>query len=282
MAYSQPVAVHGAHTVSTATDMAAQTLTQTLSQPMMHDAAQGVIRVAETAAGGPADASVSIWGLFWGATPIVKLVMLVLLVASIWSWAIILNKVSRLRTLNKDARYFEETFWSCGSLDDLYDRLQAKAFDPMSLIFCSAMKEWRRSFSKTLVPSAELRATMHHRIERVMHITLAREIEGVERHMTFLATLGSTGMIIGLFGTVIGIMNSFQAIAAQNNANLAVVAPGIAEALFATAIGLVAAIPAMIAYNKLSGDINRYAQKLETFVGEFSSIISRQLEEVAS
>lgn len=253
-------------------------------EPMVADAAQAVAHTAmQTAA--PimphAESSVSIWSLFWGATPVVKLVMLLLVVASVWSWTIIFNKVSRLRQLNKDASYFEETFWSCGSLDDLYDRLQAKAFDPMSLIFCTAMKEWRRSFSKVALPSAELRATMQHRIERVMHIAFAREVEGIERHMTFLATLGSTGMIIGLFGTVIGIMNSFQAIASQHNANLAVVAPGIAEALFATAIGLVAAIPAMIAYNKLSGDINRYAQRIETFMGEFSSIISRQLEEVS-
>lgn len=228
-----------------------------------------------------AHAGVSMWDLFWGATPVVKLVMLILIVASFWSWTIIFSKVSKLRSLNKHANYFEEAFWSGGPLDDLYDRIQGKASDPMTMIFCAAMREWRRSLSKGMARGNELRSTLQQRIERVMQVTLAREVEQIERQMGFLATVGSTGMIIGLFGTVIGIMNSFESIAAQQNANLAVVAPGIAEALFATAIGLVAAIPAMVAYNKLSSDINRYANKLDTFTGEFTSIISRQLEEAA-
>lgn len=229
----------------------------------------------------PAQANMSMLDLFFGATPVVKLVMIVLLAASFWSWTIIFNKVVKLRRLRSLADQFEESFWSGGSLDDLYDRLHSKAFDPMSVIFCSAMREWRRSLSKGIVRTNELRSTLQQRIERVMQVTLSREVEGLEKNMGFLATVGSTGMIIGLFGTVIGIMNSFEAIAAQQNANLAVVAPGIAEALFATAIGLVAAIPAMVAYNKLSGDINRYANKLDTFVNEFTAIISRQLEEAA-
>ncbi len=240
-----------------------------------HQAAQTALNQVATQTG------VSIWDLFWGATPVVKLVMIVLLVASFWSWTIIFNKVIKLRKLHGHAAHFEESFWSGGSLDDLYDRLHGKSYDPMSLIFCSAMREWRRSLSKGMARSNELRSTLQQRIERVMQVTLSREIEAIEKHMGFLATVGSTGMIIGLFGTVIGIMNSFEAIAAQQNANLAVVAPGIAEALFATAIGLVAAIPAMVAYNKLSSDINRYANKLDTFVSEFTSIISRQLEEAA-
>ncbi len=226
-------------------------------------------------------AGISIWDLFWGATPVVKLVMLVLVAASFWSWTIIFNKAMKLRKLHSSADHFEESFWSGGSLDDLYDRLHGKCYDPMSMIFCAAMREWRRSLSKGMMRTNDLRSTLQQRIERVMQVTLSREIEAVERHMGFLATVGSTGMIIGLFGTVVGIMNSFEAIAAQQNANLAVVAPGIAEALFATAIGLVAAIPAMVAYNKLSSDISRYANKLDTFVNEFTAIISRQLEEAA-
>lgn len=225
--------------------------------------------------------NMSIWGLFWGATPVVKLVMLTLMGASFWCWTIIFNKVIKLRKLNASAHQFEEAFWSGGSLDDLFDRLQSRSYDPMSLIFCSAMREWRRSLSKGIVRGNELRSTLQQRIERVMHVSLSREMEALERHMGFLATTGSTGMIIGLFGTVLGIMNSFESIAAQQNASLAVVAPGIAEALFATAIGLVAAIPAMVAYNKISSDLNRYANRLDAFVNEFSAIISRQLEEAA-
>jgi biopolymer transport protein TolQ len=223
----------------------------------------------------------SAWALFWGATPVVKLVMIVLLAASFWCWTIIFNKVMKLRKLNASADSFEESFWSGGSLDDLYDRLQGRSFDPLSMIFCTAMREWRRSVSKGIIRTNELRSTLQQRIERVMQVTLSREMESLEKHMGFLATTASTGMIIGLFGTVLGIMNSFEAIAAQQNANLAVVAPGIAEALFATAIGLVAAIPATIAYNKISSDLNRYANRLDAFVNEFAAIISRQLEEAA-
>lgn len=242
--------------------------------------AQNLLPQAGTSAAAVAG-NMSMWDLFWHATPVVKLVMLILLAASFWSWTIIFNKTMKLRNLNSSADQFEEAFWSGGSLDDLFERVQARAKDPIAVLFVTAMREWRRSVSKGIVRTGELRSTLQQRIERVMQVTLSRELESVERHMGFLATVGSTGMIIGLFGTVIGIMNSFESIAAQQNANLAVVAPGIAEALFATAIGLVAAIPAMVAYNKLSSDINRYANRLETFVGEFSSIISRQLEEAA-
>ncbi len=245
----------------------AQQITQTVP---------GAMQAAHTAVGGT-----SIWDLFWGATFTVKMVMLILLAASFWSWTIIFNKVMKLRKLTKAADFFEDAFWAGGSLDDLYDRVQAKASDPMSVIFCAAMREWRRSLAKGISRTTDLKSTLQQRIERVMHVTLSREVEMIERHMNFLATVGSTGMIIGLFGTVIGIMNSFEAIAAQQNANLAVVAPGIAEALFATAIGLVAAIPAMVAYNKLSGEINRYANRLDMFTSEFTAIISRQLEEAA-
>jgi biopolymer transport protein TolQ len=148
----------------------------------------------------------------------------------------------------------------------------------MSAIFAAAMREWRRSAAKGLV-GGSLRASLQDRIERVMSVTIGREMERLERFMAYLATVGSTAPFVGLFGTVWGIMNSFQAIAAQKNTSLAVVAPGIAEALFATALGLVAAIPAVVAYNKLSTDFGRYAGRLEAFASEFSAILSRQLDE---
>jgi biopolymer transport protein TolQ len=216
--------------------------------------------------------------LFWNAGPVIKLIMLGLIFASIWSWTIILHKAYKLRRINKAADYFEDAFWSGGALDDLYDRIHKNPKDPLSVIFCSAMREWRRSITKGK-RATDVRGTLEQRIDRVMQLTLSREMEHLERYMTFLASLGSNGVIVGLFGTVLGIMDSFESIASQQSANLAVVAPGIAEALFATAIGLIAAIPAAIAYNKLSSDLNRFANRLDAFSSEFISIISRQLEE---
>ena len=221
----------------------------------------------------------SIIGLFMQADIVVKLVMVLLILASFWSWAIIFDKLMRLRHLRKEAQGFEESFWSGGSLDDLYDRVGSRPTDPLSAIFASAMREWRRSAAKNLIGSNQLRASLQDRIERVMGVTLGREMERLEKFMPYLATVGSTAPFVGLFGTVWGIMNSFQAIAAQKNTSLAVVAPGIAEALFATALGLVAAIPAVVAYNKLSTDFGRYAGRLEAFASEFSAILSRQLDE---
>ena len=148
----------------------------------------------------------------------------------------------------------------------------------MSAIFVSAMREWRRSNAKG-VHGDTMRARLQQRLEKSMEITLGREMDRVERYMTFLASVGSTAPFVGLFGTVWGIMVSFQSIAASKNTSLAVVAPGIAEALFATAMGLVAAIPAVVAYNKISSDLNRYSNRLEAFVDEFSSILSRQLDD---
>ncbi|MBX3457274.1 MAG: protein TolQ [Candidatus Paracaedibacteraceae bacterium] len=228
------------------------------------------------------DHSLSMLDMFWGADPIIKLVMLALIAASFWSWTIIFQKTMRLRKLTEAADQFEDAFWSGGALDDLYDRINNRPQDPLSSTFCAAMKEWRRSVSKGLAKASDSRGTMQQRIERVMGLTINREMEDLERYLGFLASTGSTAPFVGLFGTVLGIMNSFQSIAVQQNTNLAVVAPGIAEALFATAIGLVAAIPAVIAYNKLSSDMNRYANRLEAFAGEFSGIISRQLEEGAA
>ncbi len=223
----------------------------------------------------------SMWDLFLGAEFSIKIIMLGLAVASVWSWTIIVYKTIRLRQLNRQADQFEEAFWSGGPLDDLYNRLQNSLNEPMTAVFLAAMREWRRSNSKGYVKTANARGTFEQRVERVMHVTLNRGLDNLERHMGFLSSLGTNGVIIGLFGTVLGIMNSFENIAAMQNTNLAVVAPGIAEALFATAIGLLAAIPAAIAYTKISSDINRYANRLEAFSSEFSAIISRQLEERA-
>jgi biopolymer transport protein TolQ len=219
----------------------------------------------------------SVWMLFLKADLIVKLVMLVLIVASVWCWAIIIEKSLRLKRLNSDAAEFEGSFWSGGSLDTLYDKIGALPKDPMAAIFVSAMKEWRRS-NDSGVTSADHGSSLTDRIDRVMDVTLNREIERVERQITILASTGSTAPFIGLFGTVWGIMNSFQSIAISKNTSLAVVAPGIAEALFATALGLLAAVPAVIAYNKISKDVDRYAARLEDFSSEFSAIISRQLD----
>ena len=221
----------------------------------------------------------SMWSLFVRADPVVKGVIILLLLASIWCWAIIVEKALWMRRLNAKATDFETAFWSGGPLDDLYDSVGTSPRDPMAAVFAAAMREWRRSHSKGLTAVESMRGSLHERMDRVMQITVAREMDRVERYVTFLATTGSTAPFIGLFGTVWGIMNSFQAIALSKNTSLAVVAPGIAEALFATALGLLAAIPAVVAYNKVSKELDRYAGRLDTFAGEFSAILSRQLEE---
>jgi len=226
-----------------------------------------------------ATTALSVWSLFIHADWVVQFVMILLLMASGWCWTIIFAKLMRLRSLQSSAERFEESFWSGGSLDSLYDRVGSRPNDPLSAIFAAAMREWRRTTTKGKATTRELRETLHHRIERVMNVTLNREMEQLERHLNFLASVGSTAPFIGLFGTVWGIMHSFQGIAQMQSTNLAVVAPGIAEALFATAIGLVAAIPAVLAYNKISSELGRYGNRLEAFASEFSAIMSRQLEE---
>jgi biopolymer transport protein TolQ len=229
---------------------------------------------------GSVDATdLSLIGLFFRADVVVKAVLLLLILASFWCWVIIVEKIIRLRKLIVQADEFEESFWSGGSLEDLYDRIDGWPDHPMAFLFAAAMREWRRSMAGSAGNELTLHAGLQERIGQVMQLTLNREVENLERYLGFLATVGSTAPFIGLFGTVWGIMNSFQAIALTKNTSLAVVAPGIAEALFATALGLVAAIPAVVAYNKFSTDIVRYANRLESFAGEFSAILSRQLEE---
>jgi biopolymer transport protein TolQ len=173
--------------------------------------------------------TLSVFELFLQSDTIVKLVMLMLLVASFWSWAVIFDKTLRLRRLKQAAESFEETFWSGGSLDDLYDRVGQRPVDPMSAVFAAAMREWRRSAAKGLLGTQVMRLSLQQRIERVMNVTVGREMDRVERFMSFLATVGSTAPFVGLFGTVWGIMDSFQSIAASKNTSLAVVAPGIAN-----------------------------------------------------
>ena len=229
-------------------------------------------------------ANLSLWGLFLQADIVVKLVMLILLLASVWCWTIIIEKLFLSRKELKLADNFENEFWSGTSLDDIYDDISKdnnlKPEGAISRVFSSAMQEWRRANSSGLVSKGDnFKASLAQRIDRGMGVAITREVGRLERGMTFLASIGSVAPFIGLFGTVWGIMNSFSAIAASKNTSLAVVAPGIAEALFATALGLLAAIPAVAAYNKFSNDIEKVTLRLENFSVEFMAILSRRLDE---
>ncbi len=216
-------------------------------------------------------------GLFIQADFVVKFVILLLLAASVWVWAIVFEKLTALRRANKQADQFEDRFWSGGSLDELYEVEGARPKHPIAAVFGAAMGEWQRSAK--VVGADMSRGSVRERVDRAIGVTVQREMDRMERWMVFLASVGSTAPFIGLFGTVWGIIRSFSAIATSRNTNLSVVAPGIAEALFATAIGLVAAIPAVLAYNKISADMARFASRLEGFGAEFGAILSRQSEE---
>jgi biopolymer transport protein TolQ len=217
----------------------------------------------------------SIFTLFWQAHWIVKSVMIGLMACSVWVWAIAVDKLILYGRTTRAMDGFEQTFWSGQSLEELYRMVSSRPNHSMAALFVAAMREWKRSFEGAPRSFAGLQM----RIEKVMDVTIMREIERLERRLLVLATVGSAGPFIGLFGTVWGIMTSFQSIAASKNTSLAVVAPGIAEALFATAIGLVAAIPATIFYNKFSSEVNKQAQRLEGFADEFAAILSRQIDE---
>ena len=238
---------------------------------------------AATLAGSHAAHDLSVWGLFIQADLIVKVILMILVAASVWSWAIIFDKWMTLKSLDIKANKFETSFWSGEALEKIYKRIQSKATDPMARTFCAGMNEWNLTVESAGTAGTsfdgDLRAGLQQRIDRAMATSISREINILERYMTFLGTVGSTAPFIGLFGTVWGIMNSFSAIAGAQNTSLAVVAPGIAEALFATALGLVAAIPAVVAYNKFSTDLGRYGDRLEAFSAEFGSILSRHLEQ---
>lgn len=220
----------------------------------------------------------SMIGLFMQADLVVKAVMLILIFASVWSWAIIFEKRRTLKTLNNRANKFEDSFWSGEPLDKLYQRVKKGKMDPLIKTFAAGMEEWQNGVAGGIPSTENVQASLKQRVERAMAVTINREMVSLERGMTFLASIGSTATFIGLFGTVWGIMNSFSAIAGTQNTSLVVVAPGIAEALFATAVGLVAAIPAVLAYNIFSTGLSRYADRLDAFTSDFAAILSRHLD----
>ena len=216
----------------------------------------------------------SFWSLFARATLANKIVLLILIGASVWAWAIIIQKLIDYRRARADAAAFDRAFWSGEPLDELYDRIGEAPSGPSERVFASGMIEWRRSHRDDggLIPGAQAR------IDRSMDVAIAKESESLTKGLPLLATVGSTAPFIGLFGTVWGIMHAFMGIAQSQNTNLAIVAPGIAEALLATGLGLLAAIPAVIFYNKLSSDSDRIVSGYESFADEFATILSRQLD----
>jgi biopolymer transport protein TolQ len=208
----------------------------------------------------------SLWQLFLRADFVVKAVIIILLLASVYSWALIFEKYRLFKKIELTSTSFEDKFWKARSAENFYNNLSNKNNDPLTAIFQSAMSELIKTKSKSS-------SVQSSRVIRVLEISLDREIKTIEKNFTFLATVGSTAPFIGLFGTVWGIMNSFQSIAISRNTSLAIVAPGIAEALFATALGLLAAIPAVVAYNKFSSDSKKYIARVENFSKRFLSII---------
>ena len=221
------------------------------------------------------DLDMSIWGLILEADFVVRLVMLSLLFLSIFSWSIIFEKLTKLRKLRKQSKKFEDDFWSGINIEKLHKSIENAPAHPMEAIFATGMKELTTSNRKSINYDANI--VLEKRIEKAMFSTLNREMENLEKNLNFLATTGSSAPFIGLFGTVWGIMNSFQSMATSKNTSLAIVAPGIAEALLATAMGLLAAIPAVMAYNKISAETNRYYNSLETFLYDLSNILSRHI-----
>jgi biopolymer transport protein TolQ len=221
------------------------------------------------------DLDMSIWGLILEADFVVRLVMLSLLFLSIFSWSIIFEKLTKLRKLRKQSKKFEDDFWSGINIEKLHKSIESSPAHPMEAIFVTGMKELTTSNRKNINHDENI--VLEKRIEKAMFSTLNREMEALEKNLNFLATTGSSAPFIGLFGTVWGIMNSFQSIATSKNTSLAIVAPGIAEALLATAMGLLAAIPAVMAYNKISSETNRYYNLLETFLYDLSNILSRHI-----
>jgi len=221
-----------------------------------------------------ADPETTLLSMFWSAHIVVKIVMVGLLASSFWCWTIIVNKTLLFAKFRRAMASFEQVFWSGQSLEELYSSLSQRPNSGSASLFVSAMREWKRSFQ---TPSSSFQG-LHARLDKVLDVSISREVERLESNLLFLATVASAGPFVGLFGTVWGIMTSFRSIAASKNTSLAVVAPGIAEALLATAIGLFAAIPALIAYNKLQGDVARAQARMESFADEFSSILSRQID----
>jgi biopolymer transport protein TolQ len=251
-----------------------------LAQSQTLEAPPGVA-ASNAAAPGDVLSSFSVVSMFERADHVVQAVMILLLLASLWSWTIIFNKLVTLSGLKRKARRFEKVFWSGQSLDELYQQFAARNDHPLSAMFIAGLREWRRGFENKDGLRESLLPGIKERIEKAMSVTILRETDSIERQLGMLATIGSVSPFVGLFGTVWGIMNSFSAIAARHDTTLAVVAPGIAEALFATAMGLLAAIPAVIFYNRFVAEIGRYVNSLDAFADEFSAILSRQLDEKA-
>lgn len=220
------------------------------------------------------DVDFSVTALFWRATFIVKMVMMLLIGASFWSWGIAVQKFINFRAARREADEFDHAFWSGEPLDELFDKVGADPDGASQKIFAAGMLEWQRSHKE----DGQLIAGASARIDRAMDMAISKQEEKLNSGLTFLATTGSTAPFVGLFGTVWGIKNAFEEIAIAQSTNLAVVAPGIAEALVATALGLVAAIPAVIFYNKLSGDADKIMSSHEAFADEFTTILSRQLD----
>ncbi|TFU01357.1 protein TolQ [Polymorphobacter arshaanensis] len=213
------------------------------------------------------------FALFLQSDIVVKVVMLGLLAASVWSWAIIIDRSRRLREINNEAKRFEAMFWKAESLDGMYEPA-VKSTHPSAKLFVAGLNEWRRSLAKGRIDREGVRA----RLTSIMGVAIAREIDDLGDRLNVLATIGAVAPFVGLFGTVWGIMRSFTSIAASQNTTLAVVAPGIAEALFATAIGLFAAIPAVIGYNRLLHGLAKLEARLSAFAEEFHGLLSRQLD----
>ncbi len=220
--------------------------------------------ITSQAVGLASNTDFSIVSLFFRADIIVKSVIIILIASSVYSWAIIFDKIKMFRKINKSAEEFEEKFWKSKSAETFYNNLPATLDDPMAKLFKNSMQ---------VVMKTRSRSNLSEKLTTILEVNVEKEMYEVDKNYTFLATVGSTAPFIGLFGTVWGIMNSFQSIAISRNTSLAIVAPGIAEALFATALGLLAAIPAVIAYNKFSNDSKKYSQKLENFSKRFISII---------
>lgn len=224
----------------------------------------------------------SMWNLLWASDMVTKVVLIGLIMASVWSWAIIFEKLGTLRQMKNKSIKFEEKFWSGGSLEKLYDSLGRHPNEPMANMFIAAMKEWKRTnILKTKTDRGLRGVSLQQRIEKAMMVSMDKDLDSLETRLGFLASTGSVAPLVGLFGTVWGIINSFNAIAVTQSNSLSAMAPGIAEALFTTAFGLIAAIPAVVAYNKISSDLDRYAKRLEAFMSEFSTILSREIDDTA-
>ena len=271
----------GPQTAPAAAPAAPGASTETLAPPAAAPSAN-VLSNGLAAIGGDANGNggFNLVSMFLTSGLVVQAVMLLLLLASLWSWAIIFNKALALGSLKRKAAKFEKLFWSGQSLDELYQQIAPKTDHPMAATFTAALREWRRAFENGNPRESQV-AGVKERIDKAMNVTILRETDGIERQLGFLATVGSVSPFVGLFGTVWGIMNAFSAIAARHDTTLAVVAPGIAEALFTTAMGLLAAVPAVVFYNRFVNEIGRYVNRLDAFTEEFSAILSRQLEEKA-